>query len=148
MSFIGIIWLIAFAASLIALIQAFLFFKTMMSADEGSPRMVEIAGYVREGANAYLRQQYKVVAGFFVVIVILLGIAAYANVQSNFVPFAFLTGGFFSGLAGWFGMKTATWASSRTCAGAQKSLNQGFLRTKSVFRYPRIALAVPHSLDL
>ncbi|MDP6835027.1 MAG: sodium-translocating pyrophosphatase, partial [Candidatus Poseidoniia archaeon] len=93
--------------------------------DEGTPRMVEIAGYVREGANAYLRQQYKVVGGFFVVIVILLGIAAFAKVQSPFVPFAFLTGGFFSGLAGWFGMKTATWASSRTCAGAQKSLNQG-----------------------
>ena len=119
------IWLLAFIGSLIALVQAFLFFKTMMAADEGTPRMVEIAGYVREGANAYLRQQYKVVGGFFVVIVILLGIAAFAKVQSPFVPFAFLTGGFFSGLAGWFGMKTATWASSRTCAGAQKSLNQG-----------------------
>ncbi|HJN11642.1 MAG TPA: sodium-translocating pyrophosphatase [Pirellulaceae bacterium] len=119
------IWLLAFIGSLIALVQAFLFFKTMMAADEGTPRMVEIAGYVREGANAYLRQQYKVVGGFFVVIVILLGIAAFAKVQSPFVPFAFLTGGFFSGLAGWFGMKTATWASSRTSAGAQKSLNQG-----------------------
>jgi len=119
------IWLLAFIGSLVALVQAFLFYKTMMAADEGSPRMVEIAGYVREGANAYLRQQYKVVGAFFVVIVFLLGIAAYFKVQSPFVPFAFLTGGFFSGLAGWFGMKTATWASSRTAAGAQKSLNQG-----------------------
>lgn len=71
-------------------------------------------------ANAYLKQQYKVVGAFFVVIVILLSIAAFVlKVQSEFVPFAFLTGGFFSGLAGWFGMKTATWASSRTAAGAQ-----------------------------
>jgi len=106
-------------------VQAYLFFKAMMACDEGTPRMIEIAGYVREGADAYLRQQYKVVGGFFVVIVILLGAAVYFDLQSHFVPFAFLTGGFFSGLAGWFGMKTATWASSRTAAAAEKSLNQG-----------------------
>ncbi|MCA9143879.1 MAG: sodium-translocating pyrophosphatase [Planctomycetales bacterium] len=121
-----IVWGLAFTASVVALVQAFLFYKSMMAADEGNARMVEIAGYVREGANAYLKQQYKVVGVFFVVIVILLSIAAFVlKVQSEFVPFAFLTGGFFSGLAGWFGMKTATWASSRTAAGAQKSLNQG-----------------------
>ena len=121
-----VIWGIAFAASIIALVQAYLFYKKMMQADEGTPRMVEIAGYVREGANAYLTQQYKVVAIFFVVIFVLLAIAAFVlHVQSAWVPFAFLTGGFFSGLAGWFGMKTATWAASRTSAGAQKSLNQG-----------------------
>ena len=121
-----VIWLLAFVASLTALYFAFTFFKAMMAADEGNARMVEIAGYVREGANAYLRQQYLVVSGFFVLIVILLAIFAYVlKVQSPWVPFAFLTGGFFSGLAGWFGMKTATWASSRTAAGAQKSLNQG-----------------------
>ena len=120
------VWLLCLIASIAALVQAYLFFKSMMRADEGNARMVEIAGYVRQGANAYLRQQYKVVAAFFVVIVILLGICAFVlEVQSAFVPFAFLTGGFFSGLAGWFGMKTATWASSRTSAGAQKSLNQG-----------------------
>ncbi|MEQ8787128.1 MAG: sodium-translocating pyrophosphatase [Pirellulaceae bacterium] len=119
-------WGIAFVGSLVALVQAFLFYKTMMKADEGNEKMIEIAGYVREGANAYLKQQYIVVAGFFVVIVILLSIAAFGlQVQSEFVPFAFLTGGFFSGLAGWFGMKTATWASSRTSAGCQKSLNAG-----------------------
>ena len=122
--YIGV-WLLALTASIVALVQAYLFFKKMMTADEGNERMIEIAGYVREGANAYLKQQYKVVAGFFVVIVLLLTWAAYANVQSSFVPFAFLTGGFFSGLAGWFGMKTATWASSRTSAGCQKSLNAG-----------------------
>ena len=121
-----VIWLIAFVGSIAALVQAFRFYKSVMAADEGNERMVEIAGYVRQGANAYLRQQYLVVAGFFVVIVALLAWMAFGlNVQSKFVPFAFLTGGFFSGLAGWFGMKTATWASSRTAAGAQKSLNQG-----------------------
>ncbi len=120
------IWLLAFVASITALVQAWFFFKKMMEADPGNERMVEIAGYVRAGANAYLRQQYMVVAAFFVVIVVILSIAAFGfKVQSKFVPFAFLTGGFFSGLAGWFGMKTATWASSRTAQGARNSLNQG-----------------------
>ena len=121
-----IIWAVAFVGSLIALGQAFLFYKSMIASDPGNERMQEIAGYVREGANAYLKQQYWVVFWFFVVIGILLAIAAFGlGVQSEFVPFAFLTGGFFSGLAGWFGMKTATRASNRTSAGAQKSLNQG-----------------------
>ncbi len=119
-------WAIAFAGSVAALVFAYRFFKMMMAADPGNAEMVEIAGYVKTGANAYLRQQYKVVAMFFVVIFILLALAAFvAEVQSRWVPFAFITGGFFSGLAGWFGMKTATWASNRTAAGAQKSLNQG-----------------------
>lgn len=120
------LWILALLASIAALVQAWMFYKTMMAADPGNDRMVEIAGYVRQGANAYLKQQYMVVAAFFVVIVILLAIQAFVlEAQSRFVPFAFLTGGFFSGLAGWFGMKTATQASSRTAAGAQKSLNQG-----------------------
>ena len=120
------VWLIAMAGSIAALVQAFKFYKAMMECDEGNERMKEIAGYVRVGANAYLWQQYKVVAVFFLVIFILLAIAAFVlHAQSRWVPFAFLTGGFFSGLAGWFGMKTATWASSRTAAGAQKSLNAG-----------------------
>ncbi len=121
-----LVWGISFVCAVIALVQAYFFYKSMKASDEGNERMVEIAGYVREGANAYLTQQYKVVAIFFVIIFILLAIAAYGlGVQSKWVPFAFITGGFFSGLAGWFGMKTATWASSRTAAGAQKSLNQG-----------------------
>ena len=119
-------WLIAFAASIAALVFAWRFFKEMMAADEGNEEMIEIADHVRTGANAYLWQQYKIVALFFMVIVGLLSWAAFGlEVQSRWVPFAFLTGGFFSGLAGWCGMKTATWASSRTTAGAQKSLNQG-----------------------
>jgi K(+)-stimulated pyrophosphate-energized sodium pump len=94
-----LVWLLAFVGSVAALVQAYRFFKSMMAADEGNERMVEIAGYVRQGANAYLRQQYKVVAAFFLVIVILLSIAAFGlKAQSGFVPFAFLTGGFFSGL--------------------------------------------------
>jgi len=121
-----VVWGGCFVASVVALIQAWFFYKSMMAADEGNAKMIEIAGHVREGAAAYLRQQYKVVFLFFVVIGILLAIASYGlNVQSGYVPFAFLTGGFFSGLAGFFGMKTATWASSRTAAGAQKSLNAG-----------------------
>ncbi len=119
-------WAIAFVASITALVFAFRFYKSMMACDEGNEEMIEIAAHVRAGANAYLWQQYKIVFIFFVVIAGLLSYAAFGlDVQSKWVPFAFLTGGFFSGLAGWFGMKTATWASSRTAAGAQKSLNQG-----------------------
>lgn len=125
-SMYGLVWLLALSASIAALVQAYAFFRSMMEADPGNERMQQIASFVRQGANAYLKQQYKVVALFFVVICALLAYAAFVlKVQSRFVPFAFLTGGFFSGLAGWFGMKTATWASSRTAAGAQKSLNQG-----------------------
>ena len=120
------IWGIALVGALVALAQAFLFFKAMMRTDEGTPRMIEIAGHVRTGANAYLTQQYKVVIVFFMVVFALLAYMAFGlNVQSKWVPFAFVSGGFFSGLAGWFGMKTATWASSRTAAAAQRSLNQG-----------------------
>jgi K(+)-stimulated pyrophosphate-energized sodium pump len=121
-----LIWGIAFIGSIVALVQAYLFFKTMMTADQGTDRMQEIAGYVREGANAYLWQQYKVVAIFFLVIFALLAWASFGlGALSRWVPFAFLTGGFFSGFAGWCGMKTATFASNRTAAGAQQSLNAG-----------------------
>ena len=123
---IWIVWGIAFCGSIAALVQAWQFYKQMVASDPGNDRMVEIAGYVRDGANAYLKQQYIVVAGFFLIILILLSIAAFGfNLQSKFVPFAFLTGGFFSGLAGWCGMKTATLASSRTSQGARTSLNDG-----------------------
>ena len=120
------VWSIALFSSLVALFFAHKFYKWMMAQDEGNEDMVRIAGYVRDGSSAYLRQQYKVVFYFFLIIFALLFVAAFMlNVQSKFVPFAFITGGFFSGLAGFFGMKTATWASSRTAAGAQRSLNDG-----------------------
>ena len=121
-----VFWVLALAGSIAALVFARKFFLTMIEADEGTDEMKEIAGHVRDGAYAYLRQQYKVVAMFFVVIVILLAFMAFGlKVQSKWVPFAFLTGGFFSGLAGFIGMHTATLASNRTAAGCRNSLNQG-----------------------
>ncbi len=121
-----IFWGLCLVAAMAALAQAYMFFRSMMASDEGNDRMIELAGHVRDGAQAYLTQQYKVVLKFFAVIFIFLSLAAFAlKVQSEYVPFAFVTGGLFSGLAGYFGMKTATWASSRTAAGAQKSLNEG-----------------------
>jgi K(+)-stimulated pyrophosphate-energized sodium pump len=113
-------------ASVIALVFAWYFFKTMMKESEGTDSMKRIASHVRKGAMAYIRQQYKVVGIFFIVLTILFSILAYGlKLQNEWVPFAFLTGGFFSGLAGFLGMKTATFASARTANAAQKSLNRG-----------------------
>ncbi len=121
----AIIILLSTAAAIAALVWAHRFFKEMMSYDEGTDLMKEIAQSVRIGAAAYLHQQIKWVTVVFIAIAILLVLAAYLGLQSAMLPFAFLSGGFFSGLAGYFGMKTATWASSRTAAGAAKSLNEG-----------------------
>ena len=113
-------------AALVALFFAWLFFRQMMKESEGTPTMKEIAQYVREGAMAYLRQQYKVVIIVFAVLAGLFAILAYGfGVQNPWVPFAFLTGGFFSGLAGFVGMKTATFASARTANATMRSLNDG-----------------------
>lgn len=120
----NLFWLIP-GASILALIFAWIFFKGMMKNSEGTPKMIEIAQHVRDGAMAYLTRQYKVVGIVFVVLLILLTILAYLGVQNPFVPVAFLTGGFFSGLCGYLGMKTATFASARTAHGASKSLNKG-----------------------
>ncbi|HOO71940.1 MAG TPA: sodium-translocating pyrophosphatase [Spirochaetota bacterium] len=116
---------IAPIGSLVALLFAFIFYKMMIKADEGNARMIEIAGHVREGAMAYLSRQYKVVTVVFVVLIIILAVLSVLGVQNPFVPVAFCTGGFFSGLCGFLGMKTATNASSRTAQGASISLNQG-----------------------
>ena len=114
------------AAAILALLFAGIFFRQMMKESEGTPTMKEIAQYVREGAMAYLRQQYKVVVVVFIVLAILFAILAYGfHVQNTWVPFAFLTGGFFSGLAGFVGMKTATYASARTANATMRSLNSG-----------------------
>ncbi|KPL21558.1 MAG: potassium transporter, partial [Bacteroides sp. SM1_62] len=113
-------------ASVLALFFAWYFFRTMMKESEGTDTMKRIASHVRKGAMAYIRQQYKVVGIFFLVLTIVFSILAYGlNLQNEWVPFAFLTGGFFSGLAGFLGMKTATFASARTANAAQKSLNRG-----------------------
>jgi len=117
-------WLIP-VASVLALVFAWFFFKNMMKNSEGTSRMIEIAKYVREGAMAYLRRQYRVVGIVFLVLLVLLAILAFFGIQNPFVPIAFLTGGFFSGLCGYLGMKTATFASARTAHGASKSLNKG-----------------------
>ncbi|MEN8191259.1 MAG: sodium-translocating pyrophosphatase [Bacteroidota bacterium] len=122
-----IFWFVPIA-SIIALGSALYFFRQMMKTSEGNERMIEIASHVRKGAMAYLKQQYKVVGIFFAIMTVIFSIMAYwMNLQNPWVPFAFLTGGFFSGLAGFFGMKTATYASARTANAAIESLN-GALR--------------------
>ena len=113
-------------ASVIALFFAWLFYHQMKKESEGTPTMKEIAQYVREGAMAYLKQQYKVVGIVFVVLAVLFSVLAFGfGVQNKWVPFAFLTGGFFSALAGYIGMRTATYASARTANAVSKSLNSG-----------------------
>ena len=118
-------WIVPIA-SLLALALAWYFYKQMMLESEGTPTMEKIASYVRQGAMSYLKQQYKVVGLVFLGLVILFSIMAYGfNLQNPWVPIAFLTGGFFSGLSGFLGMKTATYASARTANAAQHSLNKG-----------------------
>ena len=112
-------------AAITALLFAWYFFRQMMKQSEGTDTMKTIAQHVRDGAMSYLKQQYKVVIIVFIVLAALFVAMAYFGLQNNWVPFAFLTGGFFSGLAGFFGMKTATYASARTAHAASQSLNKG-----------------------
>jgi len=121
----GFWWLVGVVGSLLALFQAWEFFKWMEAQPAGTADMIRIAGYVRTGADAYLEQQRKVLYWVFGAVCVLLLWMAWLGVQSAWVPIAFLSGGFFSGLAGWCGMKTATLASNRTAAGAERSLNEG-----------------------
>ena len=118
-------WWIAPVGSLLALGFAIYFYRKMMEAPEGTEKMIEIARHVREGAYAYLFRQYSVVTLVFIILLAIFAFLAYKGVQNPFVPVAFLTGGFFSGLCGFLGMKTATNASARTAQGASKSLNSG-----------------------
>ena len=118
------VWIV-FCASIVALGFAFFFYRRMLKEDEGTPTMREIASHVRKGAMAYLKQQYKVVTIVFVILAVLFLIMSIFHLQNGVVWFAFLTGGFFSGLAGFLGMKTATYASARTANGARQSLNKG-----------------------
>jgi K(+)-stimulated pyrophosphate-energized sodium pump len=120
----SLFWIVPISA-LMALLFAWIFYKGMKVQEEGTVKMQEIAEYVREGAMAYLKSQYTVVGKIFIILVALLTILAYIGVQNPFVPVAFLTGGFFSGLCGYLGMKTATFASNRTAWAASKSLNKG-----------------------
>lgn len=121
----NLFWLVP-SASTLALIFAFYFFKQMMKESEGTDTMKQIASHVRKGAMAYLKQQYKIVGIVFIILTILFAFMAYGlEIQNPWVPFAFITGGFFSGLSGFFGMKTATYASARAANAAQRSLNDG-----------------------
>lgn len=118
-------WIVPIS-SILALVFAWFFYSQMKKEDEGTDRMKTIASHVRKGAMAYLKQQYRVVGIFFIIITIIFAVLAYGfQVQNVWVPFAFITGGFFSGLSGFFGMKTATYASARTAWAAKNSLNHG-----------------------
>src|SRR5512133_351525 len=120
----SLFWIVPISA-LMALLFAWIFYKGMIVQEPGTAKMQEIAAYVSEGAMAYLKRQYTVVTKVFLILVALLAILAYMGIQNPFVPVAFLTGGFFSGLCGYLGMKTATAASNRTAWAASKSLNKG-----------------------
>jgi len=124
-SVIPAVWWLAPIAALLALLFALVFYRSVMKASEGNEKMKEIAGYVKEGAMAYLFRQYRVVVMVFAVLFVILAALAYFGIQNPFVPVAFLTGGFFSALCGYLGMKTATNASARTAQGASESLNRG-----------------------
>lgn len=141
----GLFWL-APTAGLVALGFAAYFYRQMIKEKEGNEKMRSIASYVREGAMAYLKQQYKVVGWVFFVLAIFLCVLAYGfNLQNHWVPFAFLTSGFLSGLAGFFGMKTATAASARTAEAARHSLNKGLtvaFRSGSVMGLTVVGLAL------
>ncbi len=120
------LFILAPLGSILALAFAFYFFRYMKKQDPGTADMQRIAGYVQKGAMVYLKRQYKVVAFVFLLVFILFSFMAYVlHTQNPWVPFAFITGGFFSGLAGFLGMRTATFASNRTTAGAKVSLNKG-----------------------
>ena len=121
----SLFWIVP-ASSLLALVLAWVFYKQMMRESEGTAQMTKIALHVRKGAMSYLKQQYSVVAMVFLGLVIFFSIMAYGfNLQNHWVPIAFLTGGFFSGLSGFLGMKTATYASARTANATRTSLNKG-----------------------
>ena len=120
-----VLMFVVLAASVLALSFAYYFYRSMLGKDEGTELMKTIASHVRKGAMAYLKQQYKVVTIVFVILAVIFAVMAVFKLQNGIVWFAFLTGGFFSGLAGFFGMKTATYASARTANAARQSLNAG-----------------------
>ncbi|MDR3150038.1 MAG: sodium/proton-translocating pyrophosphatase, partial [Oscillospiraceae bacterium] len=117
-------WLVPIG-SVLGLLFAFIQAKRVLSASEGNDTMKKISAYVRQGANAYLKRQYAGVGLFFILMFVVLGIMAFAKLLTPYVPFAFITGGFFSGLSGFIGMKIATAANARTAQASSESLNRG-----------------------
>ncbi len=139
------IWWLGPVAVLLALFMAYYFYRQVMAESEGTERMIEIADAVRDGASAYLRRQYRVVVAVFALLFILFLVMSFLGVQNPVVPFGFLTGGLFSGLCGYFGMKTATNASTRTAQAASKSLNSGLqiaLRAGAVMGFVVVGFAL------
>ncbi|MCA9991309.1 MAG: sodium/proton-translocating pyrophosphatase, partial [Anaerolineales bacterium] len=120
-----LVWWLAPIGAVVALAFAFYFYRSVMSESEGTPLMIEIAQAVRDGAMAYLKRQYRVVAIVFALLFALFLLLSLLRLQNPVVPVAFLTGGFFSALCGFFGMKAATNASARTAHAASQSLNGG-----------------------
>ncbi len=119
------LWLVSLIAAVIALVFVVLQAKKVLAEDEGTDLMKRISQNVRKGAGAFLSRQYKTVGIFFVCMVIIIAVMAALGLLTWYVPFAFLTGGLFSGLSGFIGMKIATNSNARTAAAAQKSLNKG-----------------------
>ena len=119
------LWWLGPVAAVLALGYAYIFYRQVMEKSEGTPKMIEIAQAVRDGAMAYLTRQYRVVTIVFVVLFFVFLLMSYFKLQNPIVPFAFITGGFFSALCGFIGMKTATNASARTAHAASNSLNDG-----------------------
>lgn len=120
------LFLLGLAGAVIALLFAAVQAKKVLAFSEGTPKMQKLAQAIRQGANAYLKRQYNTVAKIFVVVfVILLVLVALGMLDNWFIPFAFLTGGIYSGLAGFVGMKIATSANARTANAAHESLNRG-----------------------
>ncbi len=117
--------LLTFLGSVIALVFALVTAKKVLKFEEGTPLMQKISASIREGANAYLKRQYTIVAIFFACMFVVLCIMAATGLLTWFVPFAFVTGGFFSGLSGFIGMRIATKANCRTANACRTSLNRG-----------------------
>ncbi len=117
--------ILTFAGALIALLFAFVAARKLISFPEGNELMKKISSSIRRGANAYLKRQYKIVLVFFGGMFVILGAMAFAGFLTPYVPFAFITGGFFSALSGFVGMKIATLANSRTANACQEGLNRG-----------------------
>jgi K(+)-stimulated pyrophosphate-energized sodium pump len=121
----GTMW-VTWIGSVAALVFALILALTILKKDPGNEKTRKISKHVQEGALAYIKQQYKVVAIFFVFVFVLFLVLSFAlNLISRFVPFAFITGGFFSGLAGYIGMTIATRSNARTAWAAKSSLNSG-----------------------
>ena len=114
-----------FISSVLALAFAFSTAHKVLSFDEGTDLMKKISSSIRKGANAYLKRQYKIVIIFFAVMFAILGVMSMLNMLTPFVPFAFITGGFFSALSGFIGMKIATYSNARTANACRESLNRG-----------------------